>query len=270
MVRFKSKYDVCLLIPCYNNQAGLEKSLQSVKYKPGNLLVVIVDDGSDIPVTIDPLFRGGQEWPVQLIRLPENRGITVALNAGLAWIFEHLSCNYIARLDCGDYCHPDRFYEQVAYLQQRPDVDLVGSWCYFENPATGERYRYTTPVCHKAIKRAMHFRNVFIHPTVLLRAGLFQKVGYYPTDYPCAEDYALFWKIIKHTETHIIGKFLLICEYNEQGISLKNRGKQLESRMRIVNTFGANLIFKYINALKMKILMKIPYSAILFIKKKLS
>ena len=45
------KYELCILIPCYNNIDGLKKSLKSIVYDIGNYLIVVVDDGSREEIT---------------------------------------------------------------------------------------------------------------------------------------------------------------------------------------------------------------------------
>ncbi len=268
-------YTVCVLIPCYDNLPGLLTALRSIRYIPGELLVLVVDDGSPEPVRPEDLascrFTDGPSplpaWEAELIRLPRNAGITAALNAGLAWISREIRCEFIARLDCGDVCAPDRFYRQVDYLRRHPEVGLVGSWCRFHDPVSGTQYRYRTPTGHRAILRAMHLRNVFIHPTIVWRRRLLDQAASYPTDYPQAEDYAFCWNLLTITQGHIIDDDLLLCEINGAGLSAKFRCKQLDSRMKIVDTFASNRLLAYINRIKLTILMKIPYPVILSVKK---
>jgi hypothetical protein len=132
------------------------------------------------------------------------------------------------------------------------------------------KYNYKTPEHHRQIQKAMYFRNVFIHPTVIFRCGILNKAGLYPESYPHAEDYAWFWKIVNLVKTAIIPLYLVTCEENTHGISQKNRNLQLRSRMAIVKEFGLNFAFKQLGILKIRILMKIPYSFILQVKKLMS
>src|SRR5882672_5841045 len=97
-----STLDFALLIPCYNNFAGLIESLKSVSYKNYNYLIVVVDDGSAEPLTTDDIKKEiGIDKPIVVLSNEKNLGITKALNKGLAWIEENTSSKYIARLDCG-------------------------------------------------------------------------------------------------------------------------------------------------------------------------
>jgi glycosyltransferase involved in cell wall biosynthesis len=265
----KQSFDFCLLIPCYNNVEGLIRSLKKVHYRPNQFLVVIVDDGSAVALSEKEIaVEMGNEFPIRLLRIDGNQGITAALNKGLAWITTNVQAKYIARLDCGDLCHTDRFVLQVQYLDDHAKVGLLGSWCRFEHKDGSGGYVYTTPTEHEAIIRAMHFRNVFIHPTVMFRTELLTKTGFYPFDYEYAEDYALFWKMIKAEQSFILDKFLVICEINPKGISLKNKGKQLAARWKVVKTFAPNQLLRISAFIRLKFLLIIPKELALQLKKR--
>jgi len=265
----KSKpLDFCLLIPCYNNFDGLLLSLSSVYYYPDRFMVLVVDDGSKIPVTSASIKLGIKiDFPLFVLRNEVNKGITGALNEGLRWIEKQDAANYVARLDCGDVCAPDRFHKQIGFMQDHPEVGLLGSWCIFENRAKSVRYEYKTPTGHIQIRKAMHFRNVFIHPTVIFETGLAGKVGYYPTNFMYAEDYAFFYKLIKITHSHILDQFLVACEINDKGISLRNRQEQLISRGQIVMKYGTNPLFKTVGILRVYALRLLPKRLVLRLRK---
>lgn len=228
-----SSYEFCVLIPCYNNLSGLIESLQSITYNKGSVCVLIVDDGSDKPFTDKDLPEEvNLKFFIIILRLAVNTGITNALNTGLQWIIKQLKTEYIARLDCGDICSENRFHLQVNFLNAHPDVGLLGTWCTFEKIASSAKYKYTTPVEHNKILKEMCFRNVFIHPTVIFRTDLVKKIGYYPSNYPHAEDYALFWSMLKVSKGAVLSQFLVKCEISINGISHKNRKEQLISRKK--------------------------------------
>ncbi len=254
--------DICVLIPCHNNLQGLIDSINSIEYHHGRALVLVVDDGSTVAITRTQLY---QHLPasvnIQLVRLRQNQGITRALNEGLDFIYANYACRFIARLDCGDICSPQRFYKQIAFLEQNPHTDLVGSWCYFKDMETGLAYKYITPTDHGMIGRSMYFRNVFVHPTVMWRADSLQSFRY-PTKYPHAEDYGLFYDILSKKKTAIIDEFLVTCEINKKGISYLNRAEQLKSRLRVIRDFGKNKLLLAAGTIKLAMLMALPYQLI--------
>lgn len=255
--------DICVLIPCYNNPEGLKKSIGSIQYNK-KLHILVVDDGSTQPIEASEIKS---TFPITIVRLPANSGITTAMNAGLQWMAEHLDTKYIARLDCGDVCTAERFIRQAQYLDSHPEVGLVASWCRFQNKKGDIYYIYTTPEFHKDILAALPYRNVFIHPTVMFRSSLPGQTGLYSYDYPHAEDYELFWKMARISQTYIFPVPFVTCELNFRGISVYNRKKQLQSRLRIVKKFAHGLR-KMIGIVKMLLLIVTPYSWVIKLKTK--
>lgn len=260
--------DFCLLIPCYNNFEGLVLSINSVHYHIEKCVIIVVDDGSTMAVTDEVLrARIGTPYSIIIIRNEENKGIVISLNRGLAWIDEHTEAKYVARLDCGDTCEPDRFFKQVNYMEQYSETGLLGSWCKFRHKESGSGYNYKTPVAHEQLKKAMYFRNVFIHPTVIFRKSLLKKSGYYPLNFSFTEDYAFFWKLISLAPSAVLDQYLVVCEINEEGISLKNRRKQLANRIKVLTRFGTSPILRIIGILRIYALLLLPNRLALRLKK---
>lgn len=265
-VQYK-QIDFCLLIPCYNNYEGLITSLKTVNYQPGDFLIIVVDDGSEFAFSADLIKSAvNPDYNIIVLREVYNKGITGALNRGIKWVEENTDAKYIARLDCGDLCSPDRFQKQVGFMEGHPEIGLLGSWCVFENKITGFRYNYITPITHEQIKKAIYFRNVFIHPTVIFETKLLKKIGYYPYQFLHAEDYAFFWLWTQFSRTAILDEFLVTCEINNQGISLKNRQKQLKNRIKVIATFGKNPFLKVIGILRILALRLLPKRLVLHLK----
>ncbi|MCW3073474.1 MAG: hypothetical protein JWP69_543 [Flaviaesturariibacter sp.] len=262
-----AELDFCLLIPCYNNKEGLLRSLESVQYTPNRHLILVVDDGSETALTIEMLTLMSHSLPIHLLRLQINSGITAALNAGLEWIQKNISTKYIARLDCDDRCDATRFYAQVQFLDNNPDVGLLGSWCRFRDDATGNSYAFKAPLDDAAIRKAMHFRNVFIHPTVMFRTEVTKRAGLYPNHFPHAEDYGFFWSILQISKGAILDKFLVTCAIRSSGISSQNRKAQLESCAKVISGFGNQPILKVAGLLITKIRGAIPQKVIFLLKR---
>src|ERR1700748_403577 len=105
----------------------------------------------------------------------------------------------------------------------------------------------------------MHFRNLFIHPTVMWRRDERSKGEIYPSNFPHAEDYGFFYEIINKGHAAIIPEDLVICEINPKGLSLYFRQEQLKSRMQVVRQYGKNRLYSLIGVLKLWVLLLIPY-----------
>ena len=263
-----AELDFYLLIPYYNNLTGLVRSLQSITYDPAGYALLIIDDGSTKPLLLADLAPHiPAVLPAEIIRLPLNEGIAKALNAGLRWLESKRNFRYIARLDCGDLCVPDRFRRQVEYLDKHPDIDLLGSWCLFKDFESGQAYRYRTPTEQGKITRSMYFRNVFIHPTVMWRSTVQKGTERYPENYPHAEDYGFFYEIISKGKAAILPEALVIAEINLKGISLKFRNEQLASRGSVVRRYGTKGWLRTLGLAKLRMLTFIPYGLLFRVKR---
>ncbi|HVS96792.1 MAG TPA: glycosyltransferase [Puia sp.] len=254
--------DFILLIPSYNNLNGLRRSLESVNYPPSRFGLLIVDDGSDEPLTPGSL---GPHIPTdtEIIRLPVNAGIVPALNTGMQRLAARKDFRFVARLDCGDVCAPGRFLRQVAYLDTHPEIDLLGTWVLFSTSDGKLSYLYKTPVAQKAIWRGMHFRNLFIHPSVMWRASTLTKISQYPSDLPHAEDYGFFFLLLQQGKAAILPETLLTCELNANGISARHRRQQLNGRMKTVWRYRRNIVLGLLGAMKLQLMRFVPYRVIL-------
>jgi glycosyltransferase involved in cell wall biosynthesis len=272
-------FDFCVLITCFNHEQRLIRSLQSIHYHPKRYFVLIVDDGSAVPLSKARLIEQLPDPPeIVILRLPTNGGITRALNEGLTYLngthhegltYPKYTARYIARLDCGDLCMKDRFINQVAFLDRHPDIDLLGTRCIFKDFSSGDSYKYLAPPDHDQIMRQMHFKNVFIHPTVMWRASVIRRLPAYPDTYPHAEDYAYFFEMLRQGRAAILPEYLVISEINPRGISLSFRRQQLKSRIDVVRKYGHSRLYGIMGELRLRLWMLVPPALALKIKKRI-
>jgi len=256
---------VALLIPVYNDQKGLEFSLSTLPTEIP-LGVVVVDDGSQPPITLPELPFPHQGY---LLRLEQNQGIEHALNHGLEWILTR-GYEYVARLDAGDIALPGRFLAQLRFLEEHPDYALVGGQVRFVDGEGREVFRERFPETHEEIRRTMHARNCFIHPAVMLRTLMLREVGLYSDRYKAAEDYELFLRITRRYRVANLPEEVLICHVNPEGISLTKRRKQVWNRLRVMmRFFELRRKESWLGLLKNLLLLVIPVSWVQALKRRL-
>jgi len=216
------------LIPYYNAYDDLCLSLASLNEYTD---VTIVDDGSDVPL-LTLLNRDAYPFTIHVITAPHNLGIDGALNLGLAAIYNKYEL--VARLDCGDISAPHRIQSQLTYFKSDPAYVLVGSWARFVD--SDYRYLFTreVPCSNEAINRDMFINNMFIHPSVMMKLSVVQKVGGYPTNRKAAEDYALFYKLQSYGKCANIPEALIDYVVSPNSISSQQRTRQILSRIRVM------------------------------------
>ncbi|MGW4411329.1 glycosyltransferase family 2 protein [Nonomuraea sp. NPDC004702] len=108
---------VSLIVPCYNAARTLRLCLESVlaQTRLPDEIVVVDDAGSDGSAAI------AEELGCRVVRLPANRGVSAARNAGV----EHTTGEVIFFLDSDVALRPDAVANAVAILEADPGVGCV-------------------------------------------------------------------------------------------------------------------------------------------------
>jgi len=231
-VAMKSEPSLAILIPVFNDAEGLRKSLDSLLVAPcpAPLMTLVVDDGSEPALALDhgPYLSLG----LRVLRLPANEGIAVALNRGLKEAMQH-GIRYLARLDAGDTITPDRLTRQMALLDENPDLGVVGSDARYVDASGKLLFVFRSATDDRTIRSRMHVNCCLVHPSVMIRMAILEQVGPYSVDYPAAEDYELFFRILAVAKAQCIAAPLVTTVVSGSGISSRRRHAQLLSRLRI-------------------------------------
>jgi GT2 family glycosyltransferase len=186
-----------------------------------------VDDGStDGTAAILEDFASDR---LRVLRLDANRGLTNALNAGLALC----RGRYVARMDADDEATPDRLASQIALMDERPEVAACGAWMIRVDANGGEEL-WRAPVDHEGVVSEMLFRSPLAHPTAMLRKHTLDSHGIrYDPSFSCAQDYDLWLRLSRVGELANIGQVLLRLHLHEHSISACRRPEQDECARRV-------------------------------------
>lgn len=223
---------VIILIPHYNNYEELVKSILSIDEEI-KIDVLVVDDGSEIPPNKENLSEAyGNRGSIFLELLEKNQGIEQALNHGLK-IIEKQAYEYVGRLDCGDLNYKNKYTKQLDYLDGNPTVYLLGTWAKMVDEQGNFLYNMKHPIFHKNIEKRMFLNNMFVHPTVVFRKEVIEKIGYYPTNYKSAEDFAYFFNIVEQLKVENYPEILLDYVIDANSISALKRKRQVKNRIKI-------------------------------------
>lgn len=256
--------DICVLIPHYNNPRGLSKSIQSINE---NVDLLIVDDGSKTLFDEDDIKNGfSGQGSFTFIYLDNNAGIEEALNTGLRHIDKVGKYQFVARLDCGDICHQDRFIKQYSFLKKNSEIAMVGTWAKVLDLDDNFLFNVTPPLDHTVLQKKMYFNCMFIHPSVMFRSSIISKIGYYPYDFEAAEDYAFFFNVIKNYKTANIGEYLISYQIDPNSISSVKRKRQVLSRIKVIWRHFYIGYYPIVGLLRNSILLLLPISFINGIK----
>lgn len=227
-VGMPAKPRLAVLIPVFNHQEGLERSLASLAQDGSEFEVFVVDDGSAVPVRIPPDLP----YPVRLHRQEPNRGITAALNTGLA-LMAGGGYQYLARLDACDLTLPGRFAAQMAFLDSHPEHALVGTAARYVDMHGRLLFEYRPPTGHAALHQFLRYRAGVVHPSAMIRVQALIECGPYRDNFPGAEDHDLFMRLAKTHKVANLDSIFVVKEVSPDSIT-SNRKMILTSRLRIL------------------------------------
>lgn len=106
------------------------------------------------------------------------------------------SGKYIALMDGDDYCAQDRFEKQMNFIDNNPDISVVGSNMYLINEngnIIGER-KY--PEMHDKIKRVFLFTMAVANPSIICRRKDIEEVGLFDETLYKSEDFELWLRFL--------------------------------------------------------------------------
>ena len=184
-----------VLMPLYNGERFLSAAIESALSQTfSDFELLVVDDGSsDGSAEIVRSF-GARDSRIRGIFLRKNVGIATAMNMGLRAARAPL----LARLDCDDYCAPDRFAEQVSYMDKHADIYMLGSRAINIDEddnmlANVGKYKFIFAIGRRRISSHIgRGEYPLLHPALMYRTATVLALGGYREVFPIAEDDDLY------------------------------------------------------------------------------
>jgi hypothetical protein len=134
---------------------------------------------------------------------------------------------YIARMDADDVVINNRFKKQYAFLENNPEIDILGGWCIEINDNGEEVFKKTLPVKHEDLKKKMIGRSCVIHPTVMLRSSVFRSGIRYNEDLFNMQDYELWSRLFSlNYKFANLSEFILKFRFDDNFISRRKGWKR--------------------------------------------
>jgi glycosyltransferase involved in cell wall biosynthesis len=182
---------ISVVTSVYNGEAYLKETIESVLAQTfSKFEYVIVDDGStDKTREILAAFQKKDDR----IRVEKRKhlGRVDALNEAIRLA----KGEYIAICDADDICLPERLGTQFNYLNEHPEIGLLGSAV---EKITAKGKRITTvyfPATNREIKQRIFQENCFAHSALLIRRDAIERVGGYRDGFFPSDDYDLILRI---------------------------------------------------------------------------
>ena len=216
---------ISIVMPVKNGEKYISECIDSVLSQTfTDFEFIIVNDGSTDKT--EAIVKSYTDDRIVFINeFKSSRGISEALNIGIA----RSSGKYIARMDADDKMYPDRLKVQFDWLENHPDVDILGSG--FEWGNGKEVPEYYVPRENITDDILIKTGNFLCHPTVMMRKSSIDKLPFlYESYYNGAEDLKLWITAIrKGLKISNIKQPLLYYRQHPDQITVKNESDGFSS-----------------------------------------
>jgi glycosyltransferase involved in cell wall biosynthesis len=224
--------EILAVIPAFNADRWITQCLLSLSNNREPHDVLIVDDGSDNPVShiVLPMEN------LVIIRLFQNCGIVAALNIAAIFSLEQ-GYKYYARQDADDISYPERLRTQRS-LSEATGAILVTSLARFVDEAGKTLWISKDIIPPERVRNCLAKRNLYVHSSWFLRTTAFLLAGLYSREYQGAEDYELLHRLCR--AGHIVTADLPLIDYLVHSASILSRNKtasraQIRVQLRYFN-----------------------------------
>lgn len=236
---------VSLIMPLYNHEKYLRKSISTILNQTYNKIeLIIIDDGST-----DNSAKIVEEFKDTRIRYfyQENKGVkklNETINKGL----ELARGSLVTMVTSDDYLPLDRFANQVKYFEDiRVDmvfgnitlVDEEGSKIRLLKPKIDNNYNLQT----QTRKIRKYFEENYIpQPSTLIRMSALKKIGgYIQEEYMYAEDYPTQLNIMMNGDVKYIDKNFSFYRLHDSQMTRLHQDKMIYSDIKYLKEFYKNL-----------------------------
>lgn len=190
---------ISVIIPCYNYGRFLAQTLDSlISQTYPHWECIIVDDGStdNTSQVAEQFVRNDSRFRYVY---QENSGVSAAKNTGL----KNSTGDYIQFLDSDDLIESKKFEQQISFMQQQGEVDILYSNMLYFPSEDPSRRRYCMWLAEKddrpwmpevsgegsKILRELVHGNIMVINSPLLRRTVIEKVGLFDESIRSWEDW---------------------------------------------------------------------------------
>jgi glycosyltransferase involved in cell wall biosynthesis len=206
---------ISVILPVYNDVEYVDVAIRSILDQTfGDFELLVIDDAST-----DGSSERIDEFDDERIVHVENDsnvGLIRSLNQGL----DLANGRYIARQDADDVSSKTRLERQYHYLEQNPNIDLLGTAATLIDE-NGEPFDSFEPHESPSLDD-MKMMNQFIHGSICARAEVIRKVGGYNHTFRYCEDYELWLRMMQKGSARNIPQVLYKKRDHPSNITTQN------------------------------------------------
>jgi glycosyltransferase involved in cell wall biosynthesis/exopolysaccharide biosynthesis predicted pyruvyltransferase EpsI len=215
---------VSVVMPVYNGEKYIKEAIDSILNQTfSDFEFIIVNEyGSNEAVCKIIQEYAKKDKRIVIINNTEKLGISASLNIGM----DRAKGKYIARMDADDISESTRFEKQVAFLDEHPEISILGVRPVIFGEADWQWPIETDPEYCRAM---LLFFHPVVHPSVMIRKADFDKHGLrYNENYHATEDYDLWARASEYLKISNIDEPLLRYRMHKSNATHANNSTGLK------------------------------------------
>ena len=171
---------LAVILPAYNAENFIAECLDSLLNQTfSDFCILAVNDASTDNTGKILETYAAKDARLRVYHLPQNQGEPAVMQF-IMDMLNYMNVEYVARMDADDICVPHRFEKQIQYLDDHPEIDILGSNALlFSDGQTDKTTKVSTlPLLDKDIKA--HFslaRDNIINPSSMWRHSSIKELG---------------------------------------------------------------------------------------------
>lgn len=176
---------ISVIMPVFNAERFIAKAIESIlKQTFQNFELIIINDGStDKSETVIQKYN---DYRIRYYKY-ENRGVSATRNLGISMA----SGDYIALMDADDVSEPNRLKKQLNFLDDNPQIQIVGTNCCHIDEFGNVLNTKTYPKEHDKIEFLAPLFNSICYPSAMFSRKHMIKIGSYKEELLVAGDHEL-------------------------------------------------------------------------------
>jgi glycosyltransferase involved in cell wall biosynthesis len=213
------KPTVSICMPAYNAEAFIAEALDSVlRQSFKDFELIVIDDGSEDGTGAIIEEYASRDKRVKALQNSENRGLVFTRNRALS----ECSAPLVACADADDVLHPQRLEKQVAFMQQHPEIGVLGTAVNFIG--CQESARPNGAICSedRNIRLFLRFGPCLWNTATVYRRALMLESGGYREEYKDgAEDYDLWARLLDRTRMANLSEALVTVRLHSSSVTAR-------------------------------------------------
>ena len=195
---------LAVILPAYNAENFIAECLESLLNQTfSDFCILAVNDASTDNTGNILEDYAAKDTRLRVYHLPQNQGEPAVMQFAMD-ILNYMNVEYVARMDADDICVPHRFEKQVQYLDEHPEIDILGSNALlFNNGKTDKATKVSTlPLLDKDIKAYFSLaRDNIINPSTMWRHSSIKPLGINYAQTATAPDFHMWVQCALHKKT---------------------------------------------------------------------